>query len=278
MKSGKFKLMMGTLLVVMAGVLFTGCGNSESSNEAGAVTISISGSTSVGPLMEAVAEKYESENSNVSIEIQQIGSSAGVKDTINGINEIGMASRELKDEEKAEVLGTIICFDGIALIVNKANTVKDITMEQIKDIYTGKITNWSELGGGDSEIVVISREEGSGTRGAFEELIGYTPEELVQSAQISDGNGNVKTTVEGNENAIGFVSFEYLDDAIISLTLEGVEPNAANVKSGEYLISRPFNITTKEDTLTENGEMLIDYILSPDGQEIVAEKGLITLE
>ncbi len=272
MKNKKLRLMVGSLLVAMVSASFVGCGSAK-----GGTVISISGSTSVGPLMEAIAEKYEAEN-DVSLEIQQIGSSAGVKDTISGINEIGMASRELKDEEKEQVDGTIICFDGIALIVNNANSVEDITMEQIKDIYTGKITNWKELGGKDAEIVVVSREEGSGTRGAFEEIIGYSAEELVQTSQISDGNGNVKTIVAGNENAIGFVSFEYLDGETKALTLEGVEANANNVKSGDYKVSRPFNITTKKDTLTENGQALIDYILSPAGQEIVTEKGLITLE
>ena len=276
MKNKKLRLMVGSLLVAIVGVSFVGCGNGDSEAKGGNV-ISISGSTSVGPLMEAIAEKYEAEN-DISLEIQQIGSSAGVKDTITGINEIGMASRELKDEEKSQVDGTVICFDGIALVVNNANSVSDVTMEQVKDIYTGKITNWKELGGKEAEIVVVSREEGSGTRGAFEELIGYTPEELVKTAQISDGNGNIKTTVAGNENAIGFISFEYLDGETKALTLEGVEPNADNVKSGDYKVSRPFNITTKEDTLTENGKALIEYILSPAGQEIVTEKGLITVD
>lgn len=285
MRSKKLKLMVGALLLTMIGSTFVGCGSSDNqeggSNSEGSgneVTISISGSTSVGPLMLKVQEKYEEENSNVILEVQENGSGAGIKDVQNGVSEIGMSSRELKEEEKSSVDGTIICYDGIALIVHPENKVENITLEQIKDIYTGKITNWKEVGGEDAPIVVISREEGSGTRSAFQEIVGYESEELVKDASISDGSGNVQASVAGNKNAIGFVSFEYINDSVKDLTVNEVEPIAANVKSGDYKLSRPFILLTKKDTITEEGQKVIDYVLSPEGQQIVEENKLITLE
>ena len=281
MRSKKLKLMVGALLVTMIGATFVGCGSNEDNNKASngdSVTISISGSTSVGPLMEKIQEKYEEENSNVTLEIQQNGSGAGIKDVISGISEIGMSSRELKDEEKTSVQGTTVAYDGIALLVNPNNPVKNISLDDVRKIYTGEITNWKELGGKDSPIVVVSREEGSGTRDAFQEIVGYKSEELKKDATISDGSGAVKTTVAGNENAIGFASFEYIDNTVSALSVNDVEPTAENVKAGQYKIARPFILVTKEDTLTEEGQKLIDFVLSNEGQQIVKDNKLITIE
>lgn len=283
MRSKKLKLIVGALLVTMVGATFVGCGSNGSSDNntasnKDATTISISGSTSVGPLMEKIQEKYESENSNVTLEIQQNGSGAGIKDVISGISEVGMSSRELKDDEKTSVQGSIVAYDGIALLVNTENPVKNISLEDVKKIYTGEITNWKELGGDDSPIVVVSREEGSGTRDAFQEIVGYESEELVKDATISDGSGAVKTTVAGNKNAIGFASFEYIDNTVAALNVDDVEPTADNVKSGSYKISRPFILVTKEDSLTEDGQKLISFVLSDEGQQIVEENKLITIE
>ena len=281
MRSKKLKLMVGALLVTMVGATFVGCGSNSENNTASSkdtTTISISGSTSVGPLMEKIQEKYEEENNNVTLEIQQNGSGAGIKDVISGISEIGMSSRELKDEEKGSVQGTTVAYDGIALLVNPENPVKNISLEDVKKIYTGEITNWKEIGGDDAPIVVVSREEGSGTRDAFQEIVGYESEELLKDATISDGSGAVKTTVAGNKNAIGFASFEYIDNTVSALSIDGLEPTADNVKSGSYKISRPFILVTKEDGLTENGQKLIDFALSAEGQQIVEENKLITVE
>lgn len=278
MRSKKLKLIVGAMLVTMVGATFVGCGSSEGANsDSNVASISISGSTSVGPLMEKVQEKYE-ENNSVILEIQQNGSGAGIKDVISGISEIGMSSRELKDEEKNSVEATTVAYDGIALLVNPENKVKNISLEDVKNVYTGKITNWKELGGEDAPIVVISREEGSGTRDAFQEIVGYKSEELTKEATISDGSGAVKTTVAGNKNAIGFASFEYIDETVLALNVNDVEPTADNVKGGQYKISRPFLLVTKSDSVTENGQKLIDYVLSPEGQQIVADNKLITVE
>ncbi len=282
MKSKKLKLMVGSLVVMMMGATLTGCGgNNEENGDAGVeaqTTISISGSTSVGPLMEKIQPIYEEKNSNVSLEIQMTGSGAGIKDVENGTSEIGMSSRDLKDEEAAKLKSTLICYDGIAALVNPNNKVKDITVEQLKDIYTGKITNWKELGGNDAPIVVVSREDGSGTRDGFQQAVGYKSEELTQDATIVDGSGAVQTTVSGNENAIGYASFEYINDTVSALVVENVEPTAENVKNGTYKVSRPFVLVTKEDTLTEAGQVLIDFVLSEEGQQVVADNKLVPLD
>ena len=198
--------------VVVVSGLVVGCGSGNSSKESAKITIS--GSTSVGPTIEVLAEAYE-KNNDVKIEVQQVGSSAGIKNTIEGTSNLGMSSRDLKDEEAQSVEGTKIAIDGIAVVTNKNNKVEDLTVEQVKDIFTGKITNWKEVGGVDAEIVVVSREEGSGTRDGFQDILGFESEELIKNAQICDGSGNIKSTVEGNENAISYISFGYVKDGII---------------------------------------------------------------
>ena len=277
MKRKKIKLLAGVMIIAMTGGGFVGCGNNSASNE-GKVTITVSGSTSVGPLMEKIAEKYEEENSDVSIEINQTGSSAGIKDAMDGISDIGLSSRDLKGEEASKVQSTVLAYDGVAVITNISNPIKELTIEQIRDIFTGKITNWNQIGGNDLPIVVVSRETGSGTRTAFEEGVGYSEEELVKTATISKGNGDVKTTVSTNENAIGFVSFEYLDDAISAININGIKPTAENVKAGSYVLSRPFLAVTNKQYVTEDAKNLIDYITGKEGQQIVKDNKLITID
>lgn len=270
----------GVLLtsIALISTLTVGCGSkNNSSNSANSVTVS--GSTSVGPLIEKEGEAFKSSNADISIQVNQLGSSAGIKDTINGTVEIGMSSRDLKPEEKNEGLKEVeIAYDGIGIIVNKSNTVKSLTINQIKDIYTGKITNWKDVGGKDTPIVVVSREDGSGTRDAFQEIVGYKSEELTSEAQIGDGSGNIKSTVSTNENAIGYISFEYIDDSINSLQVDNVEPSAQSVKDKTYKIARPFLLLYKEDKLGESGKKFIDFILSEEGQKVAEENGLIRIK
>lgn len=268
-------LLMGTMLI---GSLAVGCGSSDGSGSQDSNKITVSGSTSVGPVVEVLGEDFSAKNEGISVEVQQIGSSAGIKNAIEGTSQIGMASRDLKDEEKASGLKeTQIAIDGIAVITNKNNEVKDLTLEQVKDIYTGKITNWKEVGGKDAPIVVVSREDGSGTRDGFQENVGFESEELTKDAQISDGSGNIKSIVEGNENSIGYISFGYVDDKVNALTIDGVELTVENVKDNKYPIARPFLLVNKEDKISEEGTKFIEFILSEEGQKIVEDKGFISI-
>lgn len=278
MKKKSIKLIIAAMVATMSMGILVGCGGKDDSGSGEkSATISISGSTSIGPLMEKEAAAYKKENSNVNIEIQQIGSSAGIKNAISGVSEIGMASRELKDEEKAEVSETVIAFDGIGLVVDPNNTAVNLTMDQIKSIYTGAITNWKDVGGKDAPIVVVSRDESSGTRSAFQELVDFTSEELEKSAIIADGNGSVKTTVATNENAIGYISFEGIDESVKALKADDVDATADNVLNKTYSLSRPFIVVYKDSNITEEGKKFIDYILSDAGQTIVEEAGGIKL-
>lgn len=274
-----FNKKIAVMLTSLALVCTLGAGCSKGGTENKGASVTVSGSTSVGPLIEKEAEKFKASNGDISVQVNQLGSSAGIKDAINGTVHIGMSSRDLKKEEKDAGLKEVeIAYDGIAIITHKGNAVKSLSMAQIKDIYTGKITNWKDVGGTDSEIVVVSREDGSGTRDAFQEIVGYKSEELTQNAQIGDGSGNIKTTVANNENAIGFISFEYIDDTIKALDVDAIAPNAANVKDGKYKISRPFLLVYKEDKADENSKKFIDFILSEEGQKIVEENGLIKIK
>ncbi|KKI92415.1 phosphate ABC transporter substrate-binding protein [Bacillus sp. SA1-12] len=276
----KSKTTIGLLVLFLVAVL-SACGNSNNEAEPlkkGSDTIAISGSTSVGPLAEKIAEKYKEKN-EINIEINQIGSSAGITNAISGVSEIGMSSRDLKEEEKAKGLEeTIIAYDGIVVVTHPSNKVENLTMEQVKDIFTGKVTNWKQLGGDDMEIVVVSREDGSGSRDAFQEIVGYSSGELIKSSIIASGNGNIKTTVATNKHAVGFISFEYIDPSISTVKINGVEATAENVLQQKYSLSRPFLFVHKKEQLTDAGQQFIEYILSPEGQGIVEETGAIPVK
>ncbi len=273
------KLIATVSMAVVASTLVIGCGSSDDAIKSNAnTTIAVSGSTSVGPLLENEAEEFEANNSDITIEINQTGSSSGIKDAKNGTSEIGMSSRELTSEEAEGLDEVTIAVDGIGVVVNKNNPVKNLTLEQIKDIYTGKITNWSEVGGNDATIVVVSRESGSGTRGAFEEILNYSEEDTVSSAMINNSTGSLKAAVEENENAIGYMSIGYIDDTISAVNIDGVEATAENVKSGDYKLQRPFLLVYNQDNLSEEGQEFIDFILSEEGQKIVSEENLVTVD
>lgn len=277
LKKVKMGLLLLSLLVVLSACTSNGDTDTQGSNDSNS-TISISGSTSVGPLAEKLAAKYK-EKDNANIEINQIGSSAGISNAINGVSEIGMSSRDLKEEEKANGLNeVVIAYDGIVIVTHPSNKVKNLTMEQVKQIFTGEVTNWSELGGDDMEIVVVSREDGSGSRDAFQEIVGYSSGELVRSAIIASGNGNIKTTVANNKHAVGFISFEYIDDSISTIDIDGVEATAENVLQQKYSLSRPFLFVYKDGNLSEAGQQFIDFILSEEGQFIAEEAGAIPIK
>lgn len=242
--------------------------------------INVVGSTSVTPIAELLAEKFANKNEKVEINVQGVGSTAGIKSAIDGTAEIGMSSRDLKQEEKdTGVKEYLIAYDGIVVAVHPSNPISDLDMGTITKIFKGEIKNWKEVGGKDEEILVVSREDGSGTRGAFEELLeleendasGNKVSALKKDALIADGNGAVKANVSKKENAIGYISLSYLDDSVKGLTVEGVVATVENIQSKEYKISRAFYMLTNGEESDVVKEFL-NFILSPEGQEVVAEK------
>lgn len=251
----------------------------EEQTEALSGTVVITGSTSVEKILNDMIDEFTAQNPDVTIEYTGTGSSAGIKDAKAGVNNIGASSRELKDEEKEDTFKEeVFAYDGIAVVVNPANEVQNITMQQMADIYSGKITNWSELGGKDAEIFVVSREESSGTRSAFEELVGLEDAGgLTGSAAVSEGNGPVQAAVAGNENAIGYVSFSFIDESVKALTVDGVEATAELAKSGEYKLSRPFMFVYYEDKATDAGLAFLEFAISEDGQSCVEDHDGITV-
>jgi phosphate transport system substrate-binding protein len=273
------KLVSILLIGVLVVGIFSGCSkaNDSASNEK---YLSIVGSTSVTPVLTQLADAYMTLNDGVKIDVQGIGSSAGVKAAYDKSADIGMSSRNLKEAEKEwNLIETTIAYDGIAISVNPNNTVEKLTIEQVKDIFKGIITNWNEVGGKDEEIIVISRESGSGTRGAFEGLVGLEEKDadgnkfsvLVEDALIADGNGAVKANVASKENAIGYLSFSYLDSSIKTLVINDIEPLVENIENGTYKISRPFLLLTNDES-SKLANDFIEYILSDEGQNIVADK------
>lgn len=253
------------------------------------VTIKIAGSTSVAPLMKEIKTAYEGENSNITLEIQESGSSAGITATIEGAANIGMSSRDLKDAEKEKGLkDTVIAVDGIAVILNKENPVADLTKDQITAIYKGEIKNWSEVGGNDGKIIVVSREEGSGTRGAYEELMELTEEiekdgkklvmsKISEDAYFENSTGAVKTNVSSSKNAIGYISFGALDDTVKEINVGSVTCNEENIKNKTYPIARPFIVCTLGEA-TGDSKVFLDYILSDAGQKIVSEHNYVSVK
>ncbi|MGL5335167.1 MAG: phosphate ABC transporter substrate-binding protein [Enterovibrio sp.] len=246
-------------------------------------TITVSGSTSVTDIMEVLSEKYQSKNPNVFIEIQGTGSSAGIKASQNGSSMLGMVSRSLTNEEKSpELKETIIALDGIAIVVNNKNSVDNLTIANIDKIYRGEIKSWADVGGAKKPLVVVTRDTASGTRSAFEEIMGLkkkvknmTVSAISQRAQVANGNGVVKTIVSQNPYAIGFISLGSVDSSLKAIKVEGSAPSIANVASGQYKVARPFLLLSKDATMTPAATQFLNWIISKEGQEIVKDHGYV---
>ena len=238
-------------------------------------TVSTDGSTSMEKVIGALSEAFMEANSKVTVTYNPTGSGTGIQAVQEGRCDIGLSSRALKDEEKASGLKeTILAYDGIAVIVNPANPVEDLTLEQIADIYTGKITNWSELGGSDSEIVLIGREAGSGTRSGFEEIVEV--KDLCQYRQELSSTGDVIATVAQNPGAIGYASLASVKETVKAVKVGGVTPSEETVKDGTYAIQRPFVLVTKEGvTLSETAQAFFDYAVSKDANAVVIAAGVV---
>lgn len=242
-------------------------------------SISMSGSTSMEKLSNAVAESFMAKYPGVTITAEFTGSSAGVEAVLAGTTDIGNSSRNLKEEEKTNgAAENIVAIDGIAVVVDPANTTAGLTKDQLIGIYTGTVKNWSEVGGTDMPIVVVGREAGSGTRGAFEEILEV--EDKCTYANELDSTGAVMAKVASTPGAIGYVSLDVVDDSVIALALDEVEATADNIKSGDYFLSRPFVMATK-GAISEQNEVvqaLFTYLQSEEGKEVIKAVGLITVD
>jgi len=276
------------LAVAAIAIGLTGCGNNEStdtSQEASGsvkndITISVVGSTSVTPALELIATAYEKKNPNIRVDIQGIGSTAGVNAANDGTADIGMASRNLKESEGGYGLTEyILAFDGIAVVTHPSNPIKELDKETVTKIFTGEITNWSEVGGEDATIIVISREEGSGTRGAFDDIMDLEAKNdagekyslIVDDAIIADGNGAVKANVASKDLGIGYISLSYIDASVQPLKVDGIDPTVDNIVNGSYKVSRPFLLLTK-GAVDAEVQAFLDFALGSEGQEMVKSK------
>lgn len=242
-------------------------------------SIIMAGSTSMEKFANALAEAFMEIHPDVSVQAEFTGSSAGVEAVLAGQSDIGNSSRNLADDEKsAGAVENIVAIDGIAVVTDPANTASDLTKEQLVQIYTGEVKNWSEVGGEDLPIVVVGREAGSGTRGAFEEILEI--EDMCQYANELDSTGAVMAKVASTPGAIGYVSLDVLDDTVKALKIGGVDANEENIKDGSYILSRPFVMATKGEISEQNElvQALFDYVYSAEGQELVKSVGLIAVE
>ena len=267
----------------LALTLLAGCGSSGNAPASSAPSggteltgsVATDGSTSMKSVIGALGESFQNANSGVTFTYNPTGSGSGIQAVSEGRCDIGLASRGLKDDEKSSGLTeTVLAYDGIAVVVSPENPVSDLTIEQIADIYTGKITNWSEVGGNDAEIVLIGREAGSGTRDGFESITGT--EEACQYRQELTSTGDVIATVSQNPNAIGYASLSAVKDTVKALSVGGVAPSEDTVKDGSYVIQRPFVLVTKDGvTLNPAAQAFLDYALSADAAPIIAQAGAV---
>lgn len=233
------------------------------------------GSTSVTPAAEALGEAFK-EKEGIQVEVQGVGSSAGIKAAKEKTADVGMSSRNLKDEEKGFGLTeTVLAHDGIAVCVNPSNGVSDLTMEQIQKIFAGEIKNWKEVGGEDLDIIILSREDGSGTRGAFEELVGLDKDVTVSpDALIADANGAVQAQLAAKKEAIGYLSLAYVDESVKAVKVEGVEATPENILAGNYKISRPFLLLTHGEN-KESLKKFLDFAKSDEAKEVLKKLHLV---
>jgi len=275
----KFGILNPRLFMAVLLLLFViGCNNSSSTVSPAtglAGTLTEAGSTTVQPLAEKLAQAFEEINPNVKIEIQGGGSSVGVRSTSDGVVDIGAISRELQPNEPALVT-TLIALDGVAIVVNPNNPVSNLSTEQLRDIYAGTIVNWKEVGGNDEEIIIVSREDGSGTRTVFEKnIMGKTL--ITNEAIFMPANGIIKTTVMQARNAIGYISFGYADNNVKLLSVDGIACSSDNILDGTYPVSRNLYFVTRESP-TGLVKAFMDFIISADGQKVVIEQGFVPLQ
>jgi phosphate transport system substrate-binding protein len=272
LKTGAAFFLLGLLSLapLFAGASKDQGGSGSAGTSTAPYTVTVAGSTSVNPLMELLTAEYKKSHGNVSFNISATGSGDGIKAVPAETAEIGMSSRELSAAEKGTGIDEhLIAIDGIAVIVNPANPLSNLTVDQIRDIYTGAVTDWSQVGGKAGKIAVVSREPGSGTRGAFEEIVKFQ-DKLVNGATEFDGTGAVIAEISRNVDAVGYISLGSVSASVKALNVDGTAATTANVVNGSYKISRPFLLLTKRGrNLNAETTAFLDWILTPAGQTIV---------
>lgn len=272
----KRKIVAAIMSSLMLSIAFTGCGKKADSDNSLSGKITLAGSTSMEKLCEAMSESFMEKNQGVTVTVEYTGSGAGIESLAAGSINIGNASRKLKSEEKAKgVVENIVAIDGIAVITDKNNSIKNITSENLVKIYKGEIKNWKEIGGPDEAIVVIGRESGSGTRDAFEEILKI--KDGCNYAQELDSTGGVLAKVSSTPGAIGYVSLDVVDSSVTGLAIDDIEASEKEILAGKYLLQRPFVMATKGE-ISSQSELVkawFDYIKSDAGKEVIKKVGLI---
>ena len=272
---------------VAAAAALTACGGSASSSASAAASsaassaaaalsgnVAAGGSTSMKNVIAALTEGFAEVEPGVTVSYDPTGSGAGITGAADQTLDIGLSSRALKDDEKADVEGTTIALDGIAIIVNNASKVEDLTVDQLKQMFTGEITNWSEVGGDDGEIVLIGREAGSGTRDGFESIVDV--KDSCKYAQELTATGAVISAVEANPLAIGYASLSAVGDTVKMVTVGGVECSEETVKDGSYEVQRPFVfVTNKSVALSEQAQAFFDFATSADAADLIRTAGAV---
>ncbi|MCD4843838.1 MAG: phosphate ABC transporter substrate-binding protein [Methanosarcinales archaeon] len=280
----KILLIIAVVAISLAG---SGCTDNEDTDTSqdtdtskSSMKLQIAGSTTVLPIAEECARIFMENNPGSQVYVSGGGSSHGVKSVAEGVIDIGDASRDLKNSEKEQYTDLVthaVAKDGVAIIVHPSNTINDLTITQLQGIYTGEITNWKDVGGEDIEIMVVSREGGSGTRDCFEQVVLKPIEkDVTEYAIIQDSNGKVRTTITGSEQGIGFISLGYVNSDVKAVNLDGTEPTIENIQSNNYAISRTLWMITKGNP-DENEQAFLDFVLSDEGQNIVSEVHYISL-
>lgn len=261
-------------LVGLISVIITGCGSTSSKKSETVGTVSTDGSTSMEKVIGYLSEAYMEENPDVKITYNPTGSGSGIQAVGEGRCDIGLSSRDLKDEEKSELSETVIAIDGIAIIVNPENQISDLTIEQIAALYKGEITNWNEVGGSDAPVVLIGREAASGTRDGFESITGT--EDQCKYSQELTSTGDVIQTVASNPNAIGYASLASVKDTVKAVDVEGVTPTTETIQNGEYKIQRNFVFVTKKNAeLFKSAKAFFDFVTSGSADDLIIKAGAV---
>lgn len=275
----KKMITMVTAFTLMA-LAVTGCGNgslADGKDADSSQTVATDGSTSMEKVIGFLSEAYMEEHRDIKVTYNPTGSSSGIQAVAEGRCDIGLASRDLKEEEAADLQGTVVAIDGIGIILHPDNPVTDLTIEQIGDIYRGKITNWKEVGGSDASIVCIGREAASGTRDGFEEVTGT--KDNCQYSQELTSTGDVVQTVSGNPNAIGYASVASVNDTVKMVSVEGIIPTIENIQNGNYKVQRNFVLVTKKDAqLSKAAQDFFDYATSSQADSLITEAGAVPIK